>query len=82
MSRHQDDLESEDSDYEACGDCGFDHSYEYAEAKQWHLDHPCSYCNYNQKDGHEPICPTGLGDENVGSVLCGRDPTSNRAGIP
>jgi hypothetical protein len=54
-----------EDDYEACGDCGFDHSYEYAEAKQWHLEHPCSYCNYNQKDGHEPTCPTGLGDVSV-----------------
>jgi len=24
------------SDYEACGDCGFDHSYEPAEAHEWH----------------------------------------------
>lgn len=23
-------------DYEACGDCGFDHSYEQQEAVQWH----------------------------------------------
>lgn len=23
-------------DYEACGDCGYDHSYEYNEARIWH----------------------------------------------
>jgi hypothetical protein len=27
-------------DYEACGHCGFDHEYEYREAKQYHLKHP------------------------------------------
>lgn len=24
------------SDYEECGYCGFDHSYNYVEAKKWH----------------------------------------------
>ena len=24
------------SDYEPCGYCGFDHSYEYAQALAWH----------------------------------------------
>ena len=26
------------SDYEPCGDCGFDHSYEYEQAYAWHND--------------------------------------------
>lgn len=24
------------SDYEACGDCGYDHGYEQEEARRWH----------------------------------------------
>lgn len=39
-------------DYETCGDCGFDHSYEPNEAAQWHKANPCSYCNYDKKN-HE-----------------------------
>ena len=31
------------SDYEACGDCGFDHGYEYEQAAAWHQKHPGSY---------------------------------------
>jgi site-specific DNA-methyltransferase (adenine-specific) len=31
------------TDYEACGDCGFDHDYESAEAARWHNDNPGSY---------------------------------------
>lgn len=30
-------------DYETCGDCGFDHEYEYAEAADWHTANPGSY---------------------------------------
>lgn len=30
-------------DYEACGDCQFDHEYETQAAHQWHTDHPGSY---------------------------------------
>lgn len=30
-------------DYESCGDCGFDHSYESEHAAQWHTEHPGSY---------------------------------------
>lgn len=26
------------SDYEACGECGYDHEYEYTEAHRWHSD--------------------------------------------
>ena len=26
-------------DYEACGECGFDHSYEWQEAHNWHKTH-------------------------------------------
>jgi len=26
----------ESSDYEPCGDCGYDHSYEQQEAYDWH----------------------------------------------
>ncbi len=26
------------SDYEACGQCGFDHAYEPSEAYKWHFD--------------------------------------------
>lgn len=26
------------SDYETCGDCGFDHEYETSEANTWHRD--------------------------------------------
>lgn len=25
------------ADYETCGQCGFDHSYEYREAHEWHM---------------------------------------------
>lgn len=32
-------------DYEECGYCNCDHSYEYAEAKKWHEANPCSYCD-------------------------------------
>ena len=31
------------ADYEACGDCGFDHSYEYEQAHAWHTANPGSY---------------------------------------
>lgn len=71
-----------DSDYEACGDCGFDHSYEYEQAYQWHIEHPCSYCHYNQETGHEPNCTTGLAHADIGEVLSGRDSTSHRDGLP
>jgi uncharacterized membrane protein YgaE (UPF0421/DUF939 family) len=27
------------SDYEPCGECNFDHSYEYEEAHKWHKEH-------------------------------------------
>lgn len=27
-------------DYEACGDCGFDHAYEPSEARAWHVARP------------------------------------------
>jgi hypothetical protein len=30
-------------DYETCGDCGFDHDYEYFQANAWHSSHPGSY---------------------------------------
>ena len=30
-------------DYEPCGECGFDHSYEPAQAAQWHSEN-CSTC--------------------------------------
>lgn len=26
------------SDYEPCGQCGFDHSYEYPQAHDWHTE--------------------------------------------
>ena len=45
-------------DYEGCGDCLFDHGYEYELAAQWHLDNPCSYCKYNRTTGHELDCTT------------------------
>lgn len=31
------------ADYEQCGDCGFDHSYEYESAHAWHANNPGSY---------------------------------------
>lgn len=52
-------IEPRPTDYEQCGECGFDHEYETAEAITWHKDHPCSYCNYDKTKGtHEPTCPT------------------------
>ena len=46
-------------DYEPCGDCGFDHSYEYSEAYAWHKANPCSYCKYDHKvETHETNCCT------------------------
>ena len=27
------------SDYEACGECGFDNAYEYEKTYQWHKEH-------------------------------------------
>lgn len=45
-------------DYEACGECGYDHEYECEEAHAWHLAHPCSYCDYNHETKtHESSCP-------------------------
>lgn len=32
--------EDRPADYEACGYCGFDHSYEYEAAYRWHTDNP------------------------------------------
>lgn len=46
------------SDYEACGECGFDHDYEYEQAHKWHTEHPCSYCNYTEDGKHELHCTT------------------------
>src|SRR5271157_3170476 len=31
------------AEYEACGDCGFDHGLDLDHATQWHTDHPGSY---------------------------------------
>lgn len=31
------------SDYEECGDCGYDHDYEYEAAAAWHQANPGSY---------------------------------------
>ena len=31
------------SDYEPCGDCGFDHDYEYPQAYAWHTANPGSH---------------------------------------
>jgi len=44
-------------DYEPCGDCGYDHEYEPEEAYEWHKNNPCSYCEYDEKHGHEDNCP-------------------------
>ena len=52
--------ETKDCDYEECGCCGFDHSYEYEDAVGWHINNPCSYCHYNPKVGHEIDCQSGL----------------------
>lgn len=30
-------------DYEPCGDCGFDHDYDYPAAAEWHIANPGSY---------------------------------------
>ena len=30
-------------DYEPCGDCGFDHDYDYPAAAEWHTANPGSY---------------------------------------
>jgi hypothetical protein len=30
-------------DYEECGDCGYDHGYDYPEAAAWHKKNPGSY---------------------------------------
>jgi hypothetical protein len=44
-------------DYETCGDCGFDHDYEYEAAAKWHEEHPCSYCDYDAaQDKHADDC--------------------------
>lgn len=48
-------------DYEECGDCGFDHSYEYPHAHKWHIENPCSYCVY-EGGQHEKHCPTTDGN--------------------
>ena len=37
------DDDKEIPDYEPCGDCGYDHGYEYEEAHKWHSDNPGSY---------------------------------------
>lgn len=44
------------ADYEACGDCHYDHSYESDLAREWHQQNPCSYCSYPGKK-HESNCP-------------------------
>jgi len=31
-------------DYEPCGECGYDHEYEYEEAYKWHVEHDSDYC--------------------------------------
>ena len=47
------------SDYEPCGECGYDHSYEYGPAHKWHMGNPCSYCKYDHEHKkHEVSCPT------------------------
>ena len=28
-------------DYEPCGECGFDHNYEYESAYKWHSERTC-----------------------------------------
>lgn len=43
-------------DYEPCGDCGYDHAYETEEARQWHINNPCSYCDY-KNNTHGNNCP-------------------------
>lgn len=51
------------ADFEECGDCGFDHDYEYERAAEWHRDNPCSYCPYINAT-HATNCPTLRGSTN------------------
>ncbi len=47
------------SDYEPCGECGWDHEYEPAMAVAWHKENPCAYCTYDKgKGAHGENCPT------------------------
>lgn len=49
----------EPADYETCGECGFDHDYEYGSASRWHEANPCTYCVYNYTTHtHHEQCPT------------------------
>jgi hypothetical protein len=43
------------SDYEACGDCGYDHGYEYEEAVKAHkrYDHSMGSLTCWMRDHHE-----------------------------
>jgi hypothetical protein len=47
--------ESLPSDYEACGDCGYDHGYEYEEAVKAHkrYDHSMGSLTCWMRDHHE-----------------------------
>ena len=42
-------------DYEPCGECGYDHYYEYDEAVQWHIDNPCSYCEFKNGEHEKTV---------------------------
>lgn len=55
------------SDYEQCGECGFDHSYEYPEASKWHKEHDKEQGKFSAKmkdasNGHH-ISEDDNGDE-------------------
>lgn len=41
--RNPDYWDNPPEDYEECGDCGFDHSYEPEEARRFHLEHGFCY---------------------------------------
>jgi hypothetical protein len=47
-------------DYDACGECEYDHRYQPNEAERWHQDNPCSGCVYDMTHGHGQNCPVAL----------------------
>jgi len=59
------------ADYEPCGDCGFDHSYEQAEAVAWHREHSDLGEFEDETTDNCDICGAETHGHGVSSILFG-----------
>jgi hypothetical protein len=70
---HSDGTTKTPADYEECGDCGFDHDYEPAQAAAWHKVNPGAYASeyFDPEDAHSPAASSCLGVIPKTYIACG-----------